>query len=256
MTRISYSHRIVQAPCCEAEFRTNIYTSINFTAYEYWTDGQNVNSLFPSDGGLRLCTCGQYFLLQNCDHLRVIPEPKPRAPKGWQDIKNNWWDRLLHRPTINDILRNYDTRSDEEIAVSVRDMPTEAQTISESELPMVIEKCEGKREILIEARRRLWRSMNDPFRKMYRAHREISPETYPPYEATYAQKENMLMLAYLLEESYSPNWIEVAELCREVGDMGAAKEALKLSNKSDKKLADVVGELIYMNYSGPVRYSY
>ena len=151
---------------------------------------------------------------------------------------------------------NYDTRSDEEIAVSVRDMPTEAQTISESELPMVIEKCEGKREILIEARRRLWRSMNDPFRKMYRAHREISPETYPPYEATYAQKENMLMLAYLLEESYSPNWIEVAELCREVGDMGAAKEALKLSNKSDKKLADVVGELIYMNYSGPVRYSY
>ena len=254
MTRISYSHRIVQAPCCGAEYRTNIYTSINFTAYEYWTDGQNVDSLFPSDGGLRFCTCGQYFLLQNCDHLRVISEAKPRAPNGWQEVKNNWWDRLLRRPSINDIMRNYDTRSEEDIAASLRVMPIEAQVVSESDLPIVIEKCDGKREILIEARRRLWRSLNDPFRKVYRAHKVTSPETYPPYDASYAQKENMLKLAYLLEESYSPNWIEVSELCREVGDMGAAKEALKLSSKSDKKLIDVIGGLIAMNYSGPVRY--
>jgi hypothetical protein len=244
----------VQAPCCDAEYRTNIYTSINFTAYEYWTDGQNVNSLFPSDGGLRLCTCGQYFLLQNCDHLRVISEAKPRAPNGWQEVKNNWWDRFLHRPSINDIMRNYDTRTEEEITASLKNMPIEAQVISESDLPIVIEKCEGNREILIEARRRLWRVMNDPFRKVYRAHNEISPETYPSYEATYEQKENMLELAYLLEESYSPNWLEVAELCREVGDMGAAKEALKFSSKTDKILFDVVGELIATNYTGPVLY--
>lgn len=153
-------------------------------------------------------------------------------------------------------MQNYDTRSEEEIAASKRDMPIEAQIVSDSDLTKVIDQCEGKREILIEARRRLWRVMNDPFRKVYRAHKETSPETYPPYEATYAQKENMLKLAYLLEDSYSPDWLEVSELCREVGDMGAAKEALKLSNKSDKKLADVVGELIYMNYSGPVQYRY
>jgi hypothetical protein len=254
MTRISYSYRIVQAPCCGAEYRTNIYASINFTAYEYWTDGQNANSLFSFDGGLRHCTCGQYFLLQNCDHLRVIPAPKPRAPVGWQNLKNSWWDRLLHRPSINDIIRNYDTRSEEDIAASLRDMPIEAQVVSESDLPIVIEKCDGKREILIEARRRLWRSLNDPFRKVYRAHKVTSPETYPPYDASYAQKENMLKLAYLLEESYSPNWIEVSELCREVGDMGAAKEALKISSKSEKNLIDVIGGLIAMNYSGPVRY--
>jgi len=66
----------------------------------------------------------------------------------------------------------------------------------------------------------------------------------------------MLKLAYLLEESYSPNCLEVSELCREVGDMGAAKEALKLSSKSNEKLADVIDKLISMNYTGPVRYSY
>jgi hypothetical protein len=36
--------------------------------------------------------------------------------------------------------------------------------------------------------------------------------------------------------------------------MGAAGEALKLSSKSDNKLAYVVGELTYMNHSGPVQY--
>jgi hypothetical protein len=184
----------------------------------------------------------------------VISAPKPRAPVGWQNLKNSWWDRLLHRPSINDIIQNYDTRSEEDIAASLRDMPIEAQVVSESDLPIVIEKCDGKREILIEARRRLWRSLNDPFRKVYRAHKVTSPETYPPYDASYAQKENMLKLAYLLEESYSPNWIEVSELCREVGEMGAAKEALKLSSKSEKNLIDVIGGLIAMNYSGPVRY--
>jgi hypothetical protein len=151
-------------------------------------------------------------------------------------------------------MRNYDTRTEEEITASLRNMPIEAQVVSEFDLPIVIEKCEGKREILIEARRRLWRSMNDPFRKVYLSHKEISPKTFPPHEATYAQKENMLKLAYLIEESYSPNWLEVSELCREVGDMGAAGEALKLSSKSDRKLAAIVGELISMNYSGPVQY--
>jgi hypothetical protein len=66
----------------------------------------------------------------------------------------------------------------------------------------------------------------------------------------------MLKLAYLHEDSYSPNWLEVSELCREVGDMGAAREAFELSSKSDKKLAEVVGELISMSYSGPVQYMY
>jgi hypothetical protein len=151
-------------------------------------------------------------------------------------------------------MQNYDTRSEEDIAAAIRDMPIETHVVSESDLPVVIEKCEGKREILIEARRRLWRSMNDPFRKLYRQYKENNPDSYPPYSATYVQKENMLKLAYLLEESYSPNWLEVSELCREVGDMGAAKEALKLSSKSDKKLIDVVGELIATNYTGPVLY--
>ena len=108
----------------------------------------------------------------------------------------------------------------------------------------------------IIARRRLWQYLNDPFRESYRKHKEVSPDTLPPYEASYEQKENMLKLAYLLEDGYGPPWLEVAELCREVGDMDAAAKALNRAGKSDQTLSGIVGQLIEMNYSGPARFRY
>ena len=98
--------------------------------------------------------------------------------------------------------------------------------------------------------------IRDRFRESYRQHKEASPDTLPPYEASYEQKENMLKLAYLLEDSYGPSWLEVAELCREVGDMDAAAKALNRAGKSDQTLSGIVGQLIEMNYSGPARFRY
>jgi len=74
--------------------------------------------------------------------------------------------------------------------------------------------------------------------------------------ATDAQKENMLKLAYLLEDRYSTPWLEVAEICREVGDMQAASKALSLAGKSNETLSEVMRQLIELNYSGPVRFRY
>jgi hypothetical protein len=50
--------------------------------------------------------------------------------------------------------------------------------------------------------------------------------------------------------------LEVAELCREVGDMDAAAKALNLGGKSDETFSGVVRQLIEMNYSGPARFRY
>ena len=123
-------------------------------------------------------------------------------------------------------------------------------------MPDVIEKSSENREMQIIARRRTWQYLNDPFRESYRQHKEASPDTLPPYEASYEQKENMLKLAYLLEDGYSPPWLEVAELCREVGDMDAAAKALTRAGKSDETMSGVVGQLIDMKYSGPARFRY
>lgn len=257
MTRIS-GNRIIETPCCKTQYSTPAYGSINLTAHEFWTDGRQVGSLFNGNGGLRRCTCGEYFLLHMCDHIQTIPKTpyKPRAPKGWQSTKSNWWTRFWGKPTLGDYLLNYDIRTDEEIQAAEDVLPPLTPYVDDADMPDVIEKCAGKREMQIIARRRMWQYLNDPFRDVYRQHKQVNPDTFPDYEANDAQKENMLKLAYLLEDGYGPPWLEVAELCREVGDMDAAAKALSRAGKSDERLSEVIGQLIEMNYSGPARFRY
>ena len=257
MTRMAGSY-VVQTGCCGALYRRQAYASINFSAHEYWTDGRRVNSLFPNDGGLRKCQCGSFFLLHDCDKLYDLPKDnlKPRAPKGWQHTKDNWWRRLLGKPSLGDYLSNYDIRTEEEITAQEQAKPPWPLAIQESDLPTAIETAAGHVQLEIAARRLWWMSQNDPFREVYRKHKEIHPDTFPPFEASDEQKENMLKLAYLLEDQYSPPWLEVAEICREVGDMDAAAKALTLAGKSDETLSLVIGGLIAMNYAGPARFRY
>jgi hypothetical protein len=193
-----------------------------------------------------------------CDHIQTIPKKpyKPRAPKGWQKAQSIWWSRVWGKPTLGDYLLNYDIRTDEEVQAAEDAMPPATSYVADADMPQVIESFSVNREMQMIARRRMWQYLNDPFRESYRKHKEASPDTLPPYEASYEQKENMLKLAYLLEDSYGPPWLEVAELCREVGDMDAASKALIRSGNSDENLSWVIRQLIEMNYSGPARFRY
>lgn len=57
--------RIVAAPCCGAQYALPNYMSMNFSAFEFWTDGWRDGSIMPNDEGLRRCQCGQFVLLKN-----------------------------------------------------------------------------------------------------------------------------------------------------------------------------------------------
>ena len=57
--------RILATPCCGAQYAFPNYMSMNFSAYEYWTDGWREGSLMPNDEGLRRCQCGQFILLKD-----------------------------------------------------------------------------------------------------------------------------------------------------------------------------------------------
>ncbi len=46
--------RIVAAPCCGARYAVPRYVSMNFMAFEYWTDGWCDGSLMPNDQVLRV----------------------------------------------------------------------------------------------------------------------------------------------------------------------------------------------------------
>jgi len=49
---ISKGLRVVAAPCCGARYAAPRYVSMNFMAFEYWTDGWRDGSLMPNDEGL------------------------------------------------------------------------------------------------------------------------------------------------------------------------------------------------------------
>ncbi len=84
MTRISGS-RIILAPCCGKILTTPSYSSVNLTANEHWTDGKVVGGLFNNGGGLRLCECGEVFLLSDAKQVGTIPKEKPPAPADWNE---------------------------------------------------------------------------------------------------------------------------------------------------------------------------
>src|SRR5690606_32586062 len=66
--------RIMAAPCCGAHYRFPNYMSMNFSAWEYWTDGWREGSLMPNDEGLRRCTCGQFVLTRDLVSIEVLEE--------------------------------------------------------------------------------------------------------------------------------------------------------------------------------------
>lgn len=86
---------------CSALLATPTYSSINFMAWEYWTDGYADGSLAQGGDGLRRCICGRCFMLANAHHVKTIRTPKPPAPEGWASRKDYWWSRLMGREPHN-----------------------------------------------------------------------------------------------------------------------------------------------------------
>ena len=80
MTRTAGTN-IIKAPCCGALYSTTAFASINFMASEHWTDGATENSLSQSDGGLRRCTCGGYFLSGYAERVGFIPKNTGQQPE-------------------------------------------------------------------------------------------------------------------------------------------------------------------------------
>jgi len=221
-------------------------------AQEHWTDGRTVHGLMTQDGGIRICKCGQFYLLNECKHVMTLPMEKPRAPDGWQKTKDNWWTRFLGKPTIEEIILHYDTRSQSEIDEEKMKIP-DAIHVADSSMPDVFKQRETSRQLQIAARRRYWRYLNDPFRDTYRLHKELDPQSFPDYQPSSEQKENMRELTDLLHKS-STDWLEVSELYREMGDFPKSLKALGAHNGRKSKLHASIFFLINKGVSTPARF--
>jgi hypothetical protein len=128
--------------------------------------------------------------------------------------------------------------------------------VSDSSMPDVFNQKNANTSLLIVARRRYWRFLNDPFREIYREHRKLNGESFPYYSPTDAQADNMIKLIELLDRPHSSDWVEIAELSRELGDFEVANSALTFDKGSDNKFKDVVGRLIDIKVASPARFKW
>lgn len=264
MTRIA-GLNIIKTPCCGALLSTTGYASINFMAFEYWTDGHDDGFLAPKGEGLRRCSCGRVFLIGDAECVKTIQTTKPIAPTGWESRKGNWWTRLMGRESREEIVARYETRPLAVIDAEERSIPPRTRQVLDLELQEVIDS--GANDVRVEevARRLYWRYLNEPFRVIYRTFREAQNEdaeeagmysTYLAYWPSAGQIQNMERLVKLLEAVDGPNWLEAAELYRELGEMEAATQALNRIAGSKQRLHSIVEALVERNVRCPVAFSY
>lgn len=201
--------RCVAAPCCGAKYSLPSYSSINFSAQEYWSDGWREGSLFPNDEGLRKCNCGRYILLDELTELidtsgHDIPQPAVVTDEQLDTCLDSMlsdqveiaarltlW-RVLNHPYR---LRYRQHRSDEDDRLRV--------------------DWESSRQ-------RRW--MDYFRRRSADAMPKHAERTLPEFVCTQEQFINMKRLCVLLGEKRSPldvgNILQLAELHRQLGHFG------------------------------------
>ena len=150
-------------------------------------------------------------------------------------------------------------------------------------------------DVEIVVRRSYWRQLNHSYRDAYRSHRKTEdgeaarvqqampkvkptaiqkfkaffvapplpppprrlsePFTVPPYQATERQCRNMERLLVLQLDHEYPNWVEVAELYREMGQFDEAAKAISRSRKEETKTSKLIRNLIAERETCPMRHS-
>ena len=210
----------------------------------------------PNDEGLRRCKCGQFVLIKDMGSIE-----RPAAPSA-DDDESNELPFMDHVP--DDIL------------------------------PECISKASSE-DMEVAARLDYWRHLNHEYRDRYRQHRDAeeaaiksawvaanpdrrtwwdkflrrkppeyrrppnSPFTYPAFEPTDVQLQNMQRLSKILfdrwETSRKGYFINLVDLYREQGRFDEAKLVIaSMVIKTDDVTGQLIGKLIKERQPAPMRY--
>lgn len=261
MTRIAGTY-IVRTPCCGRSYGTTAYASINYSAWEYWTDGQDYMGLAPPMDGLRGCSCGSFFLLERTQQIGFVPRRRFNHPNHnviplMQRLseRTSQWMRAMfglkddpasaRRAASSELLPDDDKEPE---------VPEYAPPVRNEDLRRVIALSVDDPVMQAIARARLWRHLNDPYREVYRKHRDGGAQDFPAFEPTDEQAANMRALLNLLQQQEGASRLEKAELLRELGDLDAARAMLGEVSPESPYIARVIQECLNENFNGPARY--
>ena len=226
-------------------------------ASEHWTDGATENSLSQSDGGLRRCTCGGYFLSGYAERVGFIPKDTGQQPGQSEYSIAKIFGKIGKLLIAEDKAKPQTIRKlPTQWAANETVIPPKAQSVTGSAIAELLDSEPQDRNLSIQARRLYWRYLNNQFRDEYRAHREIHKDSFPAYTPSSAQMDNMEQLVALLEDHDMVDELELGELYRELGQPLKARAKLAKVDKDDQKLCAMQLSLLEKGYSGPARFQY
>lgn len=256
MTRIAGTN-IIKAPCCGALYSTKAFASINFMASEHWTDGATENSLSQSDGGLRRCICGDYFLSGYAERVGFIPKKNGKQQEQTKYSISNIFEKIGKLLIAEDKAKPQTIRKlPSQWAANETGIPPKAQSVTGAAIAKLLDSNPQDKNLLMQARRLYWRHLNDQFRDEYRVYRDIHKDSFPAYAPSAAQMDNMEQLAALLEDHDMVDELELGELYRAMGQPLKSRAKLAKVGEDDRKLCDMQLSLLEKGYSGPARFKY
>jgi hypothetical protein len=251
MTRVS-GHKAIASPCCRTSYRIPQYSSINLSAYGFWTDGEKESGLYPVGNGLRKCQCGAHYLLRD-----AISIDCPDA----SDIPNAQWVNPADLPeairTASSAMVELAARRD-----YWRHLNDEYRTKYRAHRDA--EEAESDARWLCE-----WRATLTPWQRLIQRIKKTQPPpspvtfnrpfTIPPYTPTTEQLDNMKrLLTLILAGSAAEDWVdwlEVAELYREQGIFDEAREMLSRCKADQQGVTwGVISRLVDGRSIGLVRF--
>jgi hypothetical protein len=222
---------------------------MNFSAFEYWTDGWDDGDLMPKDYGIRLCSCGRFVLRREMRDVSVSEESD--APRM----------RFVPPDRIDECIASADSVAMEEAARrflwhklnhAYRGQYKTHREHEEAALRLTWESAHPDR-------RSFWDRLVGRKAPVY-----VRPKvrmTFPPFTTTLEQTRNMTRLCELItmesKLSGELDMLELAELYRELGLFADAKHAIASVPPDTNPIArKLIAELIELGHSGPVRFRY
>jgi hypothetical protein len=227
---------------------------MNFSAWEYWTDGHSDGGLMPGGGGLRRCKCGTFYRLQDIisfgfdappdtpstEHVKAadLPEATLSPNKAVELVA-----RRLYWLHLND-----DYRAVYRAHRKAEDKASQAKWAAEWQA--------ANPDIRSTWTKLIGRLLR---RKPVAPPMQNKPFTLPPFQPSQFQVENMTRLLELLleggNETYGPDPLEVTELYRELGRFDEAKVALQACTEDDRGVTSkLLAKMIDEAVTAPVRY--
>ena len=226
-------------------------------ASEHWTDGATENSLSQSDGGLRRCSCGGYFLSGYAERVGFIPK------NSRQQLEQSEYSIAKIFGKISKLLIADDKAKPQIIpklpsqwAANETVIPPKAQSVTGAAIAELLDSKPQDKNLLIQSRRLYWRYLNDQFRDEYRTYRDNNNDSFPPYAPSAAQMDNMEELAAMLEDHDMVDELELGELYREMGQPLKARAKLAKVGEDDQKLCAIQLTLLEKGFAGPARFKF